>query len=302
MFTIIGGDGKEYGPVSAEQIRSWIESRRANLDTKAKALGSEEWRRLGDYAEFNDHLTPPEPVVVTQPSPTPPPVGDVDAKAFAADVIARARPLDVMGCMERGWEVLKANFWAVVGTTFLVIMFEALISKLCGYLPGPQYHVTDKIVLGMDTWASVLIDAPIYGGLYYYILKKARGQPTEINEAFGAMGRFFVPLFLAGIVSSLLTGIGCVLLILPGIYLAVAYSFAKLLVIDRQMPFWTALEVSRRVVSSQWFSVLGLWLLATFVAVLGLIGLVIGVFITIPILFTSTACAYDDLFNPPPRS
>ena len=59
MFTIIGGDGKEYGPATADQIRAWIATGRANLDTKAKAVGSEEWRRLGDYAEFSSGSPPP---------------------------------------------------------------------------------------------------------------------------------------------------------------------------------------------------------------------------------------------------
>ena len=53
MFTIIGGDGKEYGPASVEQIRSWLAGGRASLETKAKAVGTEEWRRLGDFAEFS---------------------------------------------------------------------------------------------------------------------------------------------------------------------------------------------------------------------------------------------------------
>jgi len=52
MFMIIGGDGKEYGPATPDQIRTWIKAGRANLETKAKALGSEEWRRIGDFAEF----------------------------------------------------------------------------------------------------------------------------------------------------------------------------------------------------------------------------------------------------------
>lgn len=52
MFTIIGGDGKEYGPVSVGQVRGWIAGGRANLDTKAKAVGSDDWRRLGDFPEF----------------------------------------------------------------------------------------------------------------------------------------------------------------------------------------------------------------------------------------------------------
>ena len=60
MFIIIGGDGKEYGPVTVEQIRTWIRGGRANLQTKAKALGSDEWRSLADFAEFSspDGLPP----------------------------------------------------------------------------------------------------------------------------------------------------------------------------------------------------------------------------------------------------
>jgi hypothetical protein len=41
MFTIIGGDGVEYGPVSADQVRAWITAGRANLETKAKTLDAE---------------------------------------------------------------------------------------------------------------------------------------------------------------------------------------------------------------------------------------------------------------------
>lgn len=62
MFIIIGGDGKEYGPVTADQIRAWIAAGRASLDTQAKAVGGEEWRRLGDFAEFSAPETLP-PVV-----------------------------------------------------------------------------------------------------------------------------------------------------------------------------------------------------------------------------------------------
>ena len=69
MFIIIGGDGKEYGPVTTDQIRTWITAGRANLDTKAKALGSEEWRRLGDYAEFGG-MTDTPPVIPPLPGTT----------------------------------------------------------------------------------------------------------------------------------------------------------------------------------------------------------------------------------------
>ena len=59
MFIIIGGDGKEYGPVTTDQIRAWITAGRANLETQAKLEGSAEWQRLGDFAEFSGAPVPP---------------------------------------------------------------------------------------------------------------------------------------------------------------------------------------------------------------------------------------------------
>jgi DNA-directed RNA polymerase subunit RPC12/RpoP len=51
-FKIIGTDLKEYGPVSAEQIRQWITERRVDSDTKLQAEGDSEWRRLVDVPEL----------------------------------------------------------------------------------------------------------------------------------------------------------------------------------------------------------------------------------------------------------
>lgn len=77
MFTIIGGDGKEYGPASADKIRAWIAAGRANLDTQARAAGSDEWRRLGDYAEFAPAGETP-PILGTAPAGTAAPVAGID--------------------------------------------------------------------------------------------------------------------------------------------------------------------------------------------------------------------------------
>ena len=71
MFIIIGGDGKEYGPVTADQVRTWIKGGRASLDTKAKALGTDDWRRLGDYAEFSPPTDTPPVIPSNVPTATP---------------------------------------------------------------------------------------------------------------------------------------------------------------------------------------------------------------------------------------
>lgn len=76
MFTILGGDGKEYGPVSVEQLHAWLAQNRANLDTRVKTIGSEEWRRLGDLPEFAASAGPA--------ANSPPPIGTAAAPVLPA--------------------------------------------------------------------------------------------------------------------------------------------------------------------------------------------------------------------------
>ena len=75
-----------------------------------------------------------------------------------------------------------------------------------------------------------------------------------------------------------------------------------MLVIDRKLEFWTAMEVSRRVISAQWWRVFALLILGALLALLGLIGLIIGVFVTLPICIGAVAYAYEALCNPPPKA
>ena len=61
MFTIIGGDGKEYGPVSVEQLRQWMAENRVRHDTQARRVGTEAWQPLGTFPEFGSMSGSPPP-------------------------------------------------------------------------------------------------------------------------------------------------------------------------------------------------------------------------------------------------
>lgn len=52
MYKILGGDGKEYGPVSADTLRQWIQEGRANAQTQVQPEGSSSWIALGEVSEF----------------------------------------------------------------------------------------------------------------------------------------------------------------------------------------------------------------------------------------------------------
>ncbi len=69
MFTILGADGKEYGPVTTAKIHEWIAGGRANLQTRARRDGEMEWKTLGDFLEFNQIGAD----VAASPAPAMPP-------------------------------------------------------------------------------------------------------------------------------------------------------------------------------------------------------------------------------------
>ena len=52
MYKIIGADGREYGPVTVEQIQQWIRDGRANTQTKVQAVGGAEWKTLSSFPEL----------------------------------------------------------------------------------------------------------------------------------------------------------------------------------------------------------------------------------------------------------
>ena len=53
-YTLIGGDQKQYGPVTGEQLRQWFQDGRVNAQTQARAEGDAEWRPLSAFSEFAD--------------------------------------------------------------------------------------------------------------------------------------------------------------------------------------------------------------------------------------------------------
>jgi len=73
MYKLIGADQKEYGPVSADDVRAWIAEGRANGQTLARFEGGP-WKPLSTFPEFVSSLgaapQPAPPVPLAQASLT----------------------------------------------------------------------------------------------------------------------------------------------------------------------------------------------------------------------------------------
>jgi hypothetical protein len=67
MYKIIGADQKEYGPVSADQLRQWIAEGRVNAQTKVQAADATEWKSMAEFPEFSG-LWPKTPAPASIPA------------------------------------------------------------------------------------------------------------------------------------------------------------------------------------------------------------------------------------------
>ncbi len=118
--------------------------------------------------------------------------------------------------------------------------------------------------------ASLAVTTPLLMGNFIVSAKLLQGQPPEFRDFFAGF-QYFLPLLLLSLVAGLFIGIGTILLIIPGVYLAVAYMFASYLVVDRRLDFWPAMELSRRTVTPRWF---GYFAFVLLMALLNLAGVV----------------------------
>jgi hypothetical protein len=243
MYTIIGGDQKEYGPVTAEQLRQWITEGRLSGQSSVRGEGSGEWKPLSAFPEFTEALRLQTGQAPLAGEASPP----VFSTAWSEQILARQPEVQIGRCLGQSWDLLTANFGVLFGATAVAW----LISFGCQFIP---------LVGGIANW---LIAGVLYGGVYLVFLNRIHGRPASIGDVFVGFTTGFVQLMLAGFLTKLLTFIGlCCCLVLPGLYLFVAWLFSVPLVADKRLEFWSAMELSRKVVTRVWFKMFGLVVLA----------------------------------------
>ena len=74
MYNIIGVDGREYGPISLEQLRQWQTEGRVNAQTRVLVAGETNWKTIADLTELSAPATPPstpQPIRPLTPTTAP---------------------------------------------------------------------------------------------------------------------------------------------------------------------------------------------------------------------------------------
>jgi len=201
MFTIIGGDGKEYGPVTDADVRQWIAEGRLSAQSLVKADSDAEFRPLAQFPEFAEALLPQAAASAALRPATP------------VDFRQRDYELDIGGCISRGWFLLKENF----GTMFLAVLIMLGVQMACGgimnllamALGQNLLHAPVGFRVGYNYFVALVfapVMGPLMGGLFLVYLKTIRRQTTGVSEVFAGFQKAWLPLFLGALTVSAIIG------------------------------------------------------------------------------------------------
>jgi len=191
------------------------------------------------------------------------------------------RPLRPLGdYIKTGWEIFKQYPGGFIVFSLINVAIHLALRgvPLLGWL------------------ASVVVSTALIMGNFIVSAKLLQRQSPGWRDFFAGFN-FFLPLLVVSLVASVFISLGMLLLIIPGLYLAVGYLFASCLVIDRRLDFWSAMELSRRTVNPLWFSFFAFMLLLVVVNLAGALLMGVGLLVTIPLTFGAMTAAFADLFG-----
>jgi uncharacterized membrane protein len=166
-----------------------------------------------------------------------------------------------------GWAVVQPDLflWVIIALVYLL---------LCSSVP-------------------LLLQGALTAGMHYVFLKKLLGQPVEFGDMFKGF-HFFLATLLAVLLIAIFTFLGILACIIPGLVVCAMYMFTYLFIIDRKMDFWPAMQASHDIVKRDYFGYTLFFLALILLQILGVLACIVGVLVTIPVMYGAITVAYRD--------
>lgn len=179
----------------------------------------------------------------------------------------------------KAWEMFKSRALFHIGFMVLIGAIQA----------GFAFYLLD-----FSSIYSIFLAPPLLCGFYMVANRQSQKEYIDFQHYFGGFN-YWLNLVITNLFSAIVVVLGIICFVLPGVYLLVGYMFCLLFVIFGGFDFWTSMELSRKLVHTNWakFFLFGLALLALNLA--GFLFLVVGLFITVPMTYLAIYILFEEL-------
>ena len=202
----------------------------------------------------------------------------------------------------RSWnisDVLKTASEKQVGfklSFFIPFIIYALVAAALSLVQEASVGTGDDVAASLVELLFSIITLPLGVGLGLLGIRRAAGKATPVSTLWEPYA-YAIPIIVMYILMVVLIAAGFFLLVLPGIYLSVAYSFAPYLIVEKNMGVWQALETSRKAITEYWWRYFGLMLIALLLFILGAIPVLLGLVWVLPIIVIATGEVFLKTFG-----
>jgi len=204
--------------------------------------------------------------------------------------------------LSEGWTKVSGSKLKIFGAMFIFVVITILANSFVTLFLDPEpYYEAGQLLDGLmieviGGWIVAPITIPLYLGVLLLGYARANSEELHLESIFNYYV-FVWPLFFASLLMTLLTYLGFLLLLIPGIYLSVAYTFTLPLMIDKKLDIWGAMEVSRQAVSKHWWTIAGVNGTLVVLLTISIIPLGIGLIWSIPLMMISQGIMYRKIFG-----
>jgi hypothetical protein len=306
--------GQQSGPVSFQQLQQLARSGGlVAADDLVWTATMKDWTPAGQVPDlFGSARIAPAAAATDFANPyAPPHSGWSEAPAASGalqEIVPGSEPIEVAACVKRGFELTTRNFGVIllvgltyVGVTMAVSVVLGLLDMALGFgsvhstqwstgsgSHGAGYQQNSS---PLSFIASQVLSSFLTLGVTRIGLNLVSGRQVSVGMLFGE-GRKLLRALGGTILFVLMVGCGMVLLIVPGIYLALRFGQFLPAIVDRDLGILPAFAYSSTLTTNNRFNLFLLALLAMAITFAGLLACGIGLIFAVPVVWLSYLVAY----------
>lgn len=148
-------------------------------------------------------------------------------------------------------------------------------------------------VLILSSLVQIVVSGVVASAYYGGLLDIANGQPVSVGSFFRP--RNVVSVVIASLIVGILTGIGVVLCILPGLLVTVFTLFSTVAIVDRNLSPIDGIKASIDITKAHFGKVLLAWLLSLALLAVGALLCGVGLLVAAPLAYLFVVYTYRTL-------
>ena len=191
------------------------------------------------------------------------------------------------------WKGLKAQFWLLVG---LVIGFTIIYSLLVIFTTPAKGEFISIGSIIISIIGSFMMGI-FYMGYLKNCMQTLDGEEPQFS-AYGQVSRKLITFIIANIIYSAIVALGFVLLIIPGIYMALRLQFFYAAIVEDNAGIIESLKRSWTMTKGYSLELFILMLIALLICFIGTVALFVGIFIATPLVVLMYGYTYRKLTAP----